>query len=136
MLLREVVVALGANEPEGMFLDSVKLETEKVNLDLSGRPTRETKRAGSGSSGDAKSQVVHQQIVWPEVIVMAVIQKELIKGRVGDAVNTYQSKLQVAAAKLDVDGFGVEFVPESERGGRFKMTFRLKVKSSKTEGEN
>jgi type IV pilus assembly protein PilM len=123
LLLRKVIVALGENEPEGMFLESITLETAKVNLDLAGNPTNL-----DGGTAKDEGDRVHQQTVWPEVVVSAVVQRELITRRLGDAVNDYQSKLQLAASQLDVDGFAVEFEPESLRGTRFKMIFRLKVK--------
>jgi len=123
LLLRKVIVALGASEPEGMFLESITLDTSKVNLDLAGNPTNL-----DGGTAKDEGERVHQQTVWPEVVVSAVVQRELITRRLGDAVNDYQSKLQLAASQLDVDGFAVEFEPESLRGTRFKMIFRLKVK--------
>jgi type IV pilus assembly protein PilM len=123
LLLRKVIVALGESEPEGMFLESITLETAKVNLDLAGNPTNL-----DGGTAKDEGDRVHQQTVWPEVVVSAVVQRELITRRLGDAVNDYQSKLQLAASQLDVDGFAVEFEPESLRGTRFKMIFRLKVK--------
>jgi len=93
------------------------------HLDLAGNPTNL-----DGGTAKDEGERVHQQTVWPEVVVSAVVQRELITRRLGDAVNDYQSKLQLAASQLDVDGFAVEFEPESLRGTRFKMIFRLKVK--------
>ncbi|MHC4939172.1 MAG: pilus assembly protein PilM [Planctomycetota bacterium] len=128
LLLRKVLLTLGENEPEGMFLESVQLENAKVNLDLAGNPTNL-----EGGRGEDKGDRVHQQVVWPEVVVQAVVQKELITRRLGDAVNDYQSKVRMAASKLDVDGFKVECETESLRGTRFKMTFRLKVEPADSE---
>jgi hypothetical protein len=111
-----------------MFIESVELDTDTVNLDLSGVPNDER-----GASGD--TSLVHQQTVWPKLEVSVALQPELIAGRIGEAVNGYQSKLQLASAALNVDGFGVEFEPQQARGNRFKMTFRLKVIEA-TDGES
>jgi len=131
LLLRKAVVELGRAEHEGMFLHSINLDTGKVNLDLRGRPV-----GGRDSLGKEEGPLIHQQQVWPEIVVEVVVQRELIGGRLGDAVHEYQSQLQIAAAKLDVDGYGVEFVPESLRNDRFKMTFRLKEKQAEGGGES
>ena len=68
--------------------------------------------------------------------MIAEVQRDLIKGSLGEAVNTYQSALQGSCAQLDIDGFAVEFEPESLRGKKFKMTFRLKPRTDETDGES
>jgi len=126
-LMREVILALGSNEPEGMFLQEIEVRTAKVAVDLAGHPT---KAAGD----DDKAKVAaHQQQVWPEMVVTAEVQRDQIQGRLGDAVNTYQSAIKAALAKIDIDGWQVEFVAESLRGTRFRMIFRLKVEPTKGE---
>ena len=128
LLLRAVVTQLGKAQYEGIYIDSVKLDTDKVNLDLTGTPVE-------GRDSEAAAQV-HQQTVWPKVTVTAIVQKELITDRLGEAVAEYQGRLQTAVANLDIDGFAVEFAPESLRDTRFNMTFRLKQKQAKPDGES
>jgi len=127
-LLREVIVALGSNEPAGMFLQTIELRTDKVGLNLEGRPTRT-----SGSSGEEINVAIHQQVVWPHVIVSAEIQRDQIQGRLGDAVKNYQDAIKATLEKVDLDGWQIEFEPESARGTRFRMTFRLKAAPAKVE---
>jgi len=130
ILLRKTIAVLGANEKYagGLFIQSIEMETRKVILDLRGVPVDSGDRAEKGR--------VHQQRIWPEIVVIAEVQRDLIKGSLGDAVNTYQSALQGACGQLDIDGFAVAFEPESLRGKRFKMTFRLKPRASETDGES
>jgi len=127
-LMREVVIALGANEPAGMFLQALELKTAKVGIDLEGRPAKT-----SGTSDEESRVALHQQVIWPEMIVTAEVQRDQIRGRPGDAVNIYQSAIKTALGKVDVDGWEVELVAESLRGTRFRMIFRLKEVPAKGE---
>ena len=129
LLLREVVAALHVNEKhaEGLFIQGIEIDTKKVMLDLTGTPV---------PAGDREEKNrIHGQRVWPEVVVVAEVQRELIEGSLGNAVNAYQSALQGTCSQLDVDGFAVQFEPESLRGNQFKMVFRLAPRAAK-DGES
>ncbi|MEM8884851.1 MAG: pilus assembly protein PilM [Planctomycetota bacterium] len=133
LLMRRVLEVLGKNEPEGMFLDSVELKTDKANLTMDG----ELVQGRRGIDDDLKNRrVISSQLVYPTVEVVAVVQRELIEGSLGNAVQIYQSALQAACAELEIDGFGVKFAPESLRGVRFKMTFTLEPKTKAEEQES
>ena len=119
-LTREVIAALGENEPEGMFLQEIELRTDKVGITLDGKPTK------AAGDRDETKIALHQQQIWPEMIVTAEVQRDQIQGRLGDAVNIYQSAIKTALAKTNVDQWTIEFVAESLRGTRFRMIFRLK----------
>jgi type IV pilus assembly protein PilM len=128
-LLRNVIVALGKNNPEGMFLHSLEMKCEKTGLDLAGRPAKT-----SGTSEDEGKAAFHSQFVWPQMTVIAEVQRDQIEGRLGDAVNRYQSAVKETTAEFDIDGWKVEFVPESLQGKRFKMSFGLKAETDTGKG--
>ncbi len=130
-LMRSVVVALGTHEPEGMFLERVELRSEKIGLDLAGRPA-----TAAGSREQEGQARLHQQQIWPEVVVAVEVQRDQIQGRAGDAVNLYQSKIKAAVSKIKLDGWDIQFKGESLNGNKFRMFFSLFDQADETDKES
>ena len=130
-LMRAVILSLGENEPEGMYLTGIELKTEKTGLDLRGHPAKTT-----GTRQQEGQARIHGQQVWPEMVISARVQRDQIQGRAGDAVNLYQSKIKTTVDKMDIDGWEIEFKGESLSGDRFRMHFGLRPKAEQTDKES
>ena len=127
MFTRTILAVLP--EAEHLFLYRFKMESQKQSLDLQGRPTKaRSAMDGEGSGGDT----LHDQHVWPEVVVDGMVQKEYTPNP-GQTLNAYYTAVGAALSKLKVEGWPIDMETTSlDRKNRFTMTFRL---NHETKGE-